>query len=78
MVLKFVLWGLVVAFGLMWLSRRAGRPGARKPAVTRELSVGAGGTAPARFNLYMRRGPPGVESAPPERQSARTNAFYGP
>jgi hypothetical protein len=29
MVLKFVLWGLVVAFGLMWLSRRAGRRGAR-------------------------------------------------
>jgi hypothetical protein len=24
MVLKIVLWGLVVAFGLMWLSRRAG------------------------------------------------------
>lgn len=23
MVLKIVLWGLVVAFGLMWLSRRA-------------------------------------------------------
>jgi len=24
MVLKIVLWGLVVAFGLMWLSRRSG------------------------------------------------------
>jgi hypothetical protein len=24
MVMKIVLWGLVVAFGLMWLSRRAG------------------------------------------------------
>jgi len=30
MVIKFVLWGLVVALGLMWLSRRAGnRRGAR-------------------------------------------------
>jgi hypothetical protein len=25
MVLKIVLWGLVVAFGLMWLSRRSSR-----------------------------------------------------
>jgi hypothetical protein len=29
MVMKIVLWGLVVAFGLMWLSRRSGNRKAR-------------------------------------------------
>jgi hypothetical protein len=29
MVLKIVLWGLVVAFGLMWLSRRSANKRAR-------------------------------------------------
>jgi hypothetical protein len=29
MVIKIVLWGLAVAFGLMWLSRRAGNRRAR-------------------------------------------------
>lgn len=29
MVLKIVLWGLVVAFGLMWLSRRSANRRAR-------------------------------------------------
>jgi hypothetical protein len=29
MMIKIVLWGLVVAFGLMWLSRRAGNRRAR-------------------------------------------------
>lgn len=29
MVIKIVLWGLVVAFGLMWLSRRAANRRAR-------------------------------------------------